>query len=177
MKTITIKPADLAGLMVQIEGESTTYYIGESYGDNDGVVYKNEEAFNEHEGVCYIPEHGFFKDDDKVSKEMLEFARLNHYAYIGDAECGYTRDDIYAAMYNHLDSDGWVDRMEQEYGKAFMEGYIDKCIEIVFQEIDWQCPETLMNDWDWEEDWEQYLKDNLDDKRLTDKQRKELGYE
>lgn len=174
----TIIKADIAGRIVMF-GENDIYYVGGS--TEQGVVYKSQEAFDEHDGICYVPEAGFFDAVgiyENVSDEMIDFMNEDNCCYVTDGAGGYTRDDIYAAMYDHLDgNDEWVERMKKEYGNAFVEGYIDKCVEIVFQELDWQCPETLMDDWDWYDDWEQYLKDYFDDPRLTDKQKKELGYD
>ena len=174
-----IMVADLAGRMVGWDKWQQVYYLGAAYGHNDGIVYKNQQAFDEHDGICYVPEHGFFDANglaDNVSDEMKEWLEEDHCGYVTDGAGGYTRDDIYAAFAYHINYDGWLDEKEKEYGKPFMEEFIDKEIDYIFQELDWQCPDTFIQEMEWEEDWEEFVKDRLDDPRLTGSQAKELGY-
>lgn len=180
----TITKADTAGWRLTLPNDIDTYYVGEYY--EQGTIYKDREAFDSHEGVCYIPESGFFDAvgwDENIPDDFEQMLKENNlpdgwvfcdYRYNDGA---YTRDDIYAAVYAHFNQDGWVDEMKKEYGNAFVEAFIDQEAEYVFETVDWQCPETLLNEMDWEEDWENYLERELDDKRLTPKLRKELGYE
>ena len=183
MKPKIIK-ADEAGCIVSWDNGNDVYYVGDAYGYNDGVVYKSQSAFDEHIGICYIPEHGFFDQvglDENVSDEMLDWMRNDKdymSGYVADDGCGYTRDDLYAAFFDHIDHDNWYDEQVEEYGKPFVEAFIDKEIEYIFGELDWQFPETFMQEMDWEEDWDEHVR-SLDqqDPRLTPQQRKELGYE
>lgn len=175
----TIIKADTAGRIVMFgePADDDIYYVGAAYGDNDGIVYKDKHAFDEHDGICYVPEAYFFKADeiaDLCSDDMKAFIEEDHCGYVCNDSGGYTRDDLYAEMYDRMDCNDWVERMEKDYGKAFVEEFIDKETAYVFQELDWQCPSTFMDELDWEEDWKQYLKEKFDDPRLTNKQKEEL---
>lgn len=178
MKPEIIK-ADTAGRIVMFgePADDDIYYVGAAYGDNDGIVYKDQRAFDEHDGICYVPEAGFFDADDiaeRCSDDMKAFIEEDHCGYVCDDGGGYTHDDMYAEMWDHMDYDDWATKMQKKYGKAFVEEFVDEEVAYVFQQLDWQCPSTFMDEMDWEEDWKEYLKKHLDDKRLTDKQNEEL---
>ena len=117
--------------------DDETYYFGE-YGKfgcycNDGVVYKNKEAFETGKGVCYIPEYGF---DNTVENAGLLFefnakesvaSELEGNSYT--ATEGYTRADL-----ENLCRGTGYDAEE------------------LFDHLDWMSPETLMDEWEREED-------------------------
>ena len=150
-----ITKADIAGW--RIETDDQTYYVGEyvHLGCNEGVIYKDLHAFETGEGVCYVQEYGF-ENADQNGGELFEFAAkegaasvLENNPYI--ASTGYTRKDF-------------EDMVEGTKYSA----------QDLFYSCEWQSPETLMDE------WLQYDEDEMEqfeDLRLTEKQRKELGYE
>lgn len=121
----------------KMETDNDTIYFGE-YGKfgcycNDGVVYKNKEAFETGKGVCYIPEYGF---DNVVENAGLLFefsakesvaSELEENSYT--ATEGYTRADLE----NLCRGTGYD-------------------AEDLFNHLDWMSPETLMDEWEREED-------------------------
>lgn len=177
MKPQIIK-ADIAGCTVKFPNEETVYYVGDSCPPlGNGICYKDRKAFDEHVGICYIPEYDFMDEpalDKDVSSDMREWMEKNFSWHVA-IDNGYTRDGIYAAADEAIDAE-WQEQMEKEYGKAFFEGFIDHIAQVIFDTVDWQHPETYAQELDIDEEWEYYLK-KYDDPRLTDKQKKELGYE
>lgn len=121
----------------KMETDDETYYFGE-YGQfgcycNDGVVYKDEEAFKTGKGVCYIPEYGFDNDDENGGP-LFEFeakeavaSELEGNSYV--ATEGYTRADL-----EDLCKDTNYD------------------VEDFFNHLDWMYPETLMSEWEEDEE-------------------------
>lgn len=121
----------------KMETDDETYYFGE-YGQfgcycNDGVVYKDRQAFESGKGVCYIPEYGFDNDDEN-SGPLFEFeakeavaSELEGNSYV--ATEGYTRKDL-----EDLCEDTNYD------------------VEDFFNHLDWMYPETLMSEWEEEEE-------------------------
>lgn len=121
----------------KMETDDETYYFGE-YGKfgcycNDGVIYKDRQAFESGKGVCYIPEYGFDNDDEN-SGPLFEFEakeavaselERNSYVAIG----GYTRADL-----EDLCEDTNYD------------------VEDFFNHLDWMHPETLMSEWEEDEE-------------------------
>lgn len=106
-------------------------YIGE-YGQenaNEGVIYKDYEAFRTGEGICYIPEYGFENKDDNFGKLFEFHAKQCEAAGIEDnsyqAETGYTRQDF-------------IEMCDGDISLA----------EDIFQECDWQHPETLLDEYE-----------------------------
>lgn len=84
-----------------------------------GFVFKDEEAFrNKEDKVCYIPEHDdYWERFEKDQEGVIEETEG------GEITCGYTYK-------NFLDiCDG-----------------IPRLAELIFNEVDWQYPETLLNE-------------------------------
>lgn len=110
-----------------------TYYFGE-YGKfgcycNDGVVYKDEEAFKTGQGVCYINEYGFensslLSECDAKEAIASEIESTNYVAIQG-----YTREDLV----NLCAGD-------------------EVLAEELFNHLDWMAPETLIDEWEREEE-------------------------
>ena len=117
--------------------DEKTIYFGE-YGRfgcycNDGVVYKDEEAFKTGNGVCYINEFGFDNDDEN-SGPLFEFdmkeavaSELEGNSYT--ATEGYTREDLIRLCDGN-----------------------EELAEDLFDHLDWMSPETLMDEWETEEE-------------------------
>ena len=108
--------------------DDETYYFGE-YGKfgcycNDGVVYKDKHAFETGNGVCYIPENGFENNDENFGKL---FAELDGNNYVTTS--GYTRQDLI----NLCDGN-------------------ERMAEDLFNHLDWMYPETLLDEWEQEEE-------------------------
>lgn len=114
-------------------------YVGE-YGQfgcycNEGVVYKDREAFDSGVGVCYIPEYDFDNSDENGS-ELFEFCAKqanasdivdNHYT----SEYGYTRHALEILCGDNID------------------------VRELFEHLDWMSPETLIDEWEREELFEE----------------------
>lgn len=116
----------------KVTADYETFYFGE-YGQfgcycNDGVVYKDEKAFKTGKGVCYINEYGFDNWHENAG-ELFEFnakeavaSGLEENSYV--TTMGYTRRDL----------------------EMLCEGTsID--VTDLFDHLDWQCPETLVDEW------------------------------
>ena len=173
-----IIPADIAGKMVSWNNGNDVYYVGDVCPPmGQGTVYKDQKAFDEHVGICYVPEACFFDEvgiDENVSDEMLAWMRKNN-EWLVACDNGYTRDDIYAAVCDAFDGAcGYYDKAVEEYGKPLVEEFLDKVTKFTFDICDWQCPETFLNEFEFDEEWEMFIEEQTDDKRLTDKQKKEL---
>ncbi len=106
-----------------------TYYVGEYC--EQGIIYKDYNAFYKGKGVCYVPEYDFDNSEQNAG-ELFEFVAkeaisedITDNPYITTE--GYTREDF----------------------KRIVEGTnIDA--EDLFDSVDWQSPETLLNEWDCE---------------------------
>lgn len=121
----------------KMETGSNTYYFGE-YGKfgcycNEGVVYKNEQAFENGDDVCYIPEYGFDNEEENAN-QLFEFhakeaaaSGVEYNSYI--ATSGYTREDL----------------------EALCDGMNFNAREL-FDHLDWQYPETLIDEWQRDEE-------------------------
>lgn len=128
-QVLKIEKADIAGWKVITKDE--TYYIGE-YGTNhgcfcnEGTIYKDRKAFESGDGICYINEYGFecadkFEYFEFYQKEMAS-SEITDNPYV--ALNGYTRQDFINIC------DGREDLAEE-----------------LFMQVDWQCPETLWDEW------------------------------
>lgn len=89
---------------------------------DNGFCYKYMPAFYSGEGVCYIPECMFDDGVYSIHEDDVEI---------------YTREILMDLMSEYL-SDCDVETIENR-------------TEYVLQELDWQSPETLMEEIDWEE--------------------------
>lgn len=118
-----------------------------------GYVFKDEYAFNHHNNsVCYIPEASFDNCDGvryDSPEEMLEDIRKWRV---------YTRYSMQRLVAEFLGKDFLS---HADYDK--MQRFITHLTCIVFDTLDWQCPETLLNELDIDEIWEDFSIE--DDKR------------
>lgn len=121
----------------KMETDDETYYFGE-YGKfgcycNEGVVYKNEHAFETGEGVCYIPEYGFENSNENMS-ELFEFG-------------------VKAAVASELEGNSYV--AIQGYTRADLEALCEDTgydVEDLFEHLDWMYPETLLDEYERDEE-------------------------
>lgn len=176
--------ADTAGMIVSWDNGKDVYYVGSNCPPiGNGVCYKEKQAFDDRQGICYVNEYGFYDEvaiDENVSDEMREWMRKHSEWYVCMDDRGYTYDDIREAVYSW--EAGYLDDEIQD--DKLYEMFIDWMTEQVFDIVDWQSPETYLSELDPFEQWEncpQLSSDDprfpIDDKRLTDKQKQELGYE
>ncbi len=178
MKKATITKADTAGYRITLPNDKSTYYVGAFY--EQGVVYKDREAFKTGNGICYIPECGFFDDlgwDENIPdgfEKLLRDNDMSEYVFC-DYELNdgaYTRADIERAIRTEIDGYDFSDIFDHDTIQKF----VQKLTIDVFENVDWQCPETYLSEIDMEEEFGFFV-ESLEDKRLTPKLRKELGYE
>lgn len=121
----------------KMETTDNTYYFGE-YGKfgcycNDGVVYKDREAFKTGHGVCYINEYGFENNEENAG-QLFEF-------------------DAKASVASELEGNSYV--ATQGYTRADLEVLCDGTgftAEDLFDHLDWMSPETLIDEWEMEEE-------------------------
>lgn len=113
----------------RIETDEKTYYVGEYCGS--GVIYKDYDAFRTGNGVCYVPEYDFDNSEQNAG-ELFEFEAKeavseditdNPYITTG----GYTRKNF----------------------EEVVEGTTVDA-EDLFNNVDWQSPATLLDEWDCE---------------------------
>lgn len=129
-----IEHKDRGWKIIQDNGEIV--YLGEYgvLGANEGVIYKDYDAFynGDENEVCYINEYGFDNEEENAyelfefeKKEMCSSDLVNN-SY--QARTGYTRKDI----------------VEMCNGDT-------KLAEIVFEECEWTCPETILDEMELED--------------------------
>lgn len=182
MKPQIIK-ADIAGYMVKFPDEHDVFYVGESCPPiGNGFVYKDRRAFEDQIGICYTPERDFENlaetrdlECDSILQERLAEYLESHGMDDGYValDVGYTWDDLRDCVYNWI-GDQLNEVCEDDH---YFELFVDYIQEKLFDLLDWQMPETLLSEWDVIEQWENAPQLSCEDPRLTDKQRKELGYE
>ena len=132
---IKIQKVEPAGWKV-IE-DDTIIYFGE-YGrfgcyQNEGTIYKDQKAFNSNKDVCYISEYSFsgisqqgddryykFKHPEEIPEEFKYEIIYNPYWSLS----GNTREYL-----EHLCQEDNIDTKD------------------FFEHLDWQCSETLINEW------------------------------
>ena len=124
----------------KMETDNETIYFGE-YGSfgcycNTGVIYKDQEAFETGKGVCYIPEYGFDNEDDNMS-QLFEF-------------------DAKEAVASDLEGNTYVttDGYSRETLEALCRG-TGYDAEDLFNHLDWMYPETLLDEWQRDEEEEE----------------------
>jgi hypothetical protein len=93
----------------------------------NGYCYKNEDNFNKKEGVCYIPEYAIKKDVGMFSIKRN-----------GSLDYFYKITDFYPNYYTYDDFMKLCDNNE-------------KRATILFEIVDWQYPESLLYELEWEE--------------------------
>lgn len=122
-----IYEADIAGRKLEHEGK--IYYQPQRHGFNDGVIYKDYKAFESGEGTCYIPEYaipGNGAFDEFVEPDLVLPDEGDWYL---EENCGiYTKKDFVSIAGKHAD--------------------------MLFEDVDWQHPETL---------WEEYDTEDIDE--------------
>lgn len=125
----------------KMETYNETYYFGE-YGQfgcycNNGIVYKDKKAFETGVDVCYIPEYGFDNSDENGGTLFDFFAKCskaselegNTYVTLSGTISCYTRADL------------------EELCKGTKYDAED-----LFDHLDWMFPETLLEEWEREEE-------------------------
>ena len=117
----------------KMETKDKIFYFGE-YGQfgcycNEGVIYKDENAFKTGNGVCYINEYGFENTDENTTS-LFEFrakevaaSEVEENSYVTTQ--GYTREDLVNLC-----------------------GGNEELAEELFDHLDWMAPETLLNEWE-----------------------------
>lgn len=146
----------------------------------NGYCYKNQIAFDNYpDSICYIPEYGFEdlrRNIGAVYSNGHYFLTPEQVAKAIEDGTAYTRNSMRKLIYEQCadiisrEGDGIDDT-------ALFERFVDNMLEDAFLTVDWQYVSTFIDEIDPIEQWELFLEKELDDKRLTDKQRKELGYE
>lgn len=108
------------------------YYVGEYFSDGFGfgVIYKDLDAFEKGpDTVAYINEYGFENNEENAtelfnsSAKVLATENVDENPYIADS--GYTVQDL-------------ID---------LCDGNIEKA-KALLESLTWQCPETLLAEWD-----------------------------
>lgn len=150
MKPKIIK-ADIAGYMVKFPNDDDVYYVGEACPPiGNGFCYKDRAAFKDRQGICYTPEYSFMDEvgiDENVSDEMLDFMNKNGIGYVA-LDNGYTFYDIEHCVYD------WIGDKLNELNDYIYDLFVDYMCEQVFENVDWQCPETYLQELDVIEQWE-----------------------
>lgn len=174
MKPQIIK-ADTAGCIVNFNGD--IYYVGDKSGE--GIAYKDKAAFDNKQGICYTPEYDFYDEvgiDENVSDEMLSWMTRHNQWHV-TCDNGFTYDDLRERVY-HWENGTLNDIIEDD---RLFELFIDYMVDRMFGELEWQTPDSWLNELDVLEQWENCPQLScedprfpLDDKRLTDKQMEEL---
>ena len=162
INTPTVTKADTAGYKIVLPNTTQTYYVGSWY--DDGVVYRDRIAFETGIGICYIPENGFGDVAIIGQKIPLIFStllkkydiQLDSALYDIEGHCGaYTRDDIMQAVIEAVNQN--CADITKEQNKEIYCQFIQKLTRDVFNAIDWQCPETYLNEIDIEKCWIDYI--------------------
>ena len=135
-----VKEAEYGYLLKDKKGN--IYYSGGQ--TIQGYVYKDYDAYNVGKGICYIPEFGFPEESDYISSKMVK---------------EYTKLDINRAVKNEL-SQNYSDCFKS---KKIPKKLIDNISKYVFDTVDWQSPETILDEMDLEEEIMIYFENNFKD--------------
>lgn len=170
MKPEIIK-ADTAGFMVKFPNDDDVYYVGEKVGS--GYVYQDKQAFRDRVGVCYISEHGWLDEvgiDENVSDEMLTFIDEHGYCCVA-LDNGYTWNDLYDEVFN------WIGSELDDVAEDVVDDFCCYMTATLFSNLVISAPRDIIEQFDVRNEYNVWLQTEVQDPRLTDKQRKELGYE
>lgn len=132
-----------------MDQDNKTYFILK-YGWQ-GYYYKDCSSFDSGKDVCYIPEFAY-KDDNK-SCIVVPFDRSNSSIYY--------RQDIIDTVYKELTSKAYKWMFKNKIPNKL----ITDLAEYVFDIVDWQHPESYLQETDWTEYIENYFDKNIDDKK------------
>lgn len=121
------------GYRIEEENADTKYFQGRT---NEGFVYKDEKAFKEHKGIAYIPESVFDNEKDHATEDdgyFYTYQDFRNLVEIGAKEC-------------------------EDYPKIKdKEAFLESLASGLFSASEWCSPETLIDDWDFEEDVDEWL--------------------
>ena len=154
--------ADIAGCRFVIPN-IPDFYIGEEY--DQGVVYKDLNAFESGIGVCYIPEYGFLTDkefkaivSDEISTLLDKYDIKRDFALcdVEHNENAYSRADIQQAVVDALNQE-CGEQLNEEYGELYHK-FVEQLTCNVFHMVDWQSPDTYLNEIDVFACWEEFIK-------------------
>jgi hypothetical protein len=128
---IEVYEADNGTMLKDIEGK--VYYHGD-YGEN-GAYYKDLNAWNTNKGVIYISEG----DLDDIANEISDNANL----WTKESWVAWVKEHI---TINYQDEDCYQEMIECT---EFIESLAYDCL----YNADWQDLSTLLNDYDYNDDW------------------------
>jgi hypothetical protein len=153
----------------EIEG-GTIYEAG---GTDNGFCYKSEKAIREHSGVCYITEGAFTEDTFCDRGDMLLHDKegnliLNNSNIATLVEWGFvsTWDSARETVKSHIESyefacfDDKVILNSKEMWDMYQE-FIDRLTEDVLECVVWQGVDTLINEWDLDEELDCFLQEKF----------------
>lgn len=123
------------GYRIEDDNANIVYFPGAS---NEGFVYKDDNAFKEHKGVAYIPEFAFnpekgFATEEDACYTYQDFRNL--------AETGYKECKDYSKIKNK-------------------ESFLESMANAIYSSSEWCSPETLIDDWDFDEDVTDWIANN-----------------
>ncbi len=133
--------------------KSNGKYYGEHYGE--GVIFKDKDAFlNRKDEICYVAEAGFDSGADETNWVLTE-AEARAEVEKGGAE---TYNSMFDFTKQALIDEFGADRITDEF--------VAYVCEAIFDELEWTCYSTLLEDTEFTEDleyWETTHKNEDDD--------------
>lgn len=160
------------GRIVKIKDSKSKFnnkLMYESGGTHNGYCYKDWNSFkNNPDKVCYITERAF--DEDPL---LVDYVDKNKEKLINDGSIS-TANSIKDEIKEELDQEEYFYEYEKNgvvrtiEAKDFDDELINAMVECVFDMVDWQCTQSLINEIDWNEDIKIYY-----DKKIKESEKRD----
>ena len=126
-------------------------YYGEQT-DNEGFIFKDMNAIRNREGVCYIATCAFEQDGDKNGCIVLTPNNIFDYIENGSVETySSARKSVNDLLQTYYPE--FANISNWQLWHKFVDWLTDK----IFNEVDWQCFGTMLNDMDLDEQLDMFL--------------------
>lgn len=138
-------------------------------GTSNGFCYKDCDAFKTNSNkVCYIAELAF--DDDPL---LVDYVNKNKEKLINDGSVS-TANSIKDEIKKELEHEEYFYEYEKAGvvrtigAKDFDDKLINAMVECIFDMVDWQCTQSLINEIDWSEDIKTYYDEKIKESEMRD---------
>lgn len=132
------------GYREEYDNGEVRYFSGWS---GQGHVYKDASAFEKKEGVAYIREATFEHAKEDYDRDYVTLEQIEN----EDDCCTY--ESMMNEVWWYFKGDEAVD------GKPWAEKFYEHVCVYIFETIDWQGFDVLLNEVDWDDDIEEFAED------------------